>query len=140
MREIYTEIINMPHHQSETRTHMSRRDRAAQFAPFAALTGYEDAVEETARLTDGEIDLDENYLQELNGKMNKLRGKLKNYPKVKITYFVPDRLKDGGAYLTINGRIKKIDDNRREISMNDGTIIPLDSVIDIQAEESREQL
>ena len=127
----YDRIINMPHHVSEKHPHMTLSDRATQFAPFAALTGYEEAVEETARLTDGEIDLDESFILELNGKIMKIKADADKNAEVQITYFVPDERKSGGAYITKKGRVKKVDDYEREIVMADGTRIKIDSIYNI---------
>lgn len=89
---------------------MSNYDRAAQFSPFAALTGYDDAVKETARLTDSKIELDEYELQELNEKLNKIQDNLREDAEVSITYFVTDKKKSGGSYKTISGIVKRIDE------------------------------
>ncbi|SCZ81656.1 hypothetical protein [Pseudobutyrivibrio xylanivorans] len=110
-RIIYSDIIDMPHHQSKTHPHMSLYDRAAQFAPFAALTGYEDMVNEEARITDSEISIEDSVRDVISQKLNLISEAIKNgvYPSVSITYFVPDASKDGGKYITVNERIKKID-------------------------------
>ena len=129
----YDDIINLPHHQSPTRPHMSNYDRAAQFAPFAALTGYGDAVKETERLTEGRVEL---YEEEKAALDEKLRFVLQNGQQASITYFKPDRKKSGGAYLSAVGSIKKIDGLERILVMEDGTMIPLDDILDIQADLS----
>lgn len=130
----YKDIINLPHHQSKSRPHMSMADRAAQFSPFAALTGYDEAVKETARLTDRKLELSEEEKTTLNAKLSLLQEKIKAQPEVTITYFVPDGKKDGGAYMTINGRIKRIDEIDRVITLTDRTVIPLDDISDMTGE------
>lgn len=130
----YEDIINLPHHVSKTRPQMPMSDRAAQFAPFAALTGYDDAVKETGRLTDDKIELEESSLNELNAKIQLLREKLADAPEVTFTYFRPDDRKDGGAYLTITGTVKKLDDYERQIVLQDGTKLPMDDILDISGD------
>lgn len=127
----YDDIINLPHHQSPTRPHMSNYDRAAQFAPFAALTGYGDAVKETERLTAGKVEL---YEEEKAALDEKLSFVLQNGQQASITYFKSDRKKSGGAYLPAVGSIKKIDGLERILVMEDGTMIPLDDILDIQVD------
>ena len=106
----YDEIINFPHHVSKTRPQMPMSDRAAQFSPFAALTGYDSAIRETGRLTDEKIDLDEESLNALNVRYQMLTDALEERPEVRITYFKPDERKAGGAYVTTAGAVRKIDD------------------------------
>lgn len=127
----YDDIINLPHYQSATRPHMSVHDRAAQFSPFAALTGYEAAVSETARLTEGKIELDEDAKAALDEKLGFLQESARGQ-QVSITYFQPDVRKAGGAYLSVSGTIKKIDSYERVIALEDGTLIPVDDILDIQ--------
>ena len=110
MADNYNDIINLPHHVSATRPQMSMMDRAAQFSPFAALTGYDAAIKETGRLTDEKIELGEEELSILNMKFQLLMDSLDEEPEVHITYFKPDDRKAGGAYLTASGTVKKIDD------------------------------
>ena len=130
----YKDIINLPHKQSTKRPHMSLLDRAAQFAPFAALTGYDDAVKETARLTDEKIEMSEENLNVLNMKYQILVDQLDEEHEVTFTYFVPDGAKSGGAYVTKQGIVKKVDDYERLITLYDGTKIPMDDVITIDGE------
>ena len=130
----YKEIINLPHKQSTKRPHMSSLDRAAQFAPFAALTGYDDAVKETARLTDEKIELSEENLNVLNMKYQILVDRLDEEHEVTFTYFVPDGAKSGGAYVTKQGIVKKVDDYERLITLYDGTKIPMDDVLAIDGD------
>lgn len=129
----YDDIINLPHHRSKTHPHMAIIDRAAQFAPFAALTGYGDAIDETARLTDGRPDLDEQQLAELNERLLQIMAKPNAV--VRITYFIPDEKKEGGRYEQAVGVIKKIDEYRMEIRMDNDIKIPLSDVLSIDIKE-----
>ena len=123
----YEDIINLPHHVSDTHVPMPMIKRAAQFAPFAALTGYEAAVSETARLTDNMIELTDTAVDELDRRMREgMDGRMT------ITYFVPDEKKAGGSYNKISGRVKKIDMN--QIVMEDGLRIPKNCVVDVDEE------
>lgn len=131
MENKYDDIINLPHHQSATRLHMSNYDRAAQFSPFAALTGYDDAVVETARITDNKIELDEYGLDKLNEKLNVIQHSLKEEPEVSITYFVADKNKSGGCYKTLKGAVKRIYEYEQLILMKEGTKIPIEDVLEI---------
>ena len=132
MADNYNDIINLPHHVSATRPQMSMMDRAAQFSPFAALTGYDAAIKETGRLTDEKIELGEEELSILNMKFQLLMDSLDEEPEVHITYFKPDDRKAGSAYLTASGTVKKIDDFERIIFMENGTKIPMDDVLSIE--------
>ena len=116
-RAIYADIIDLPHHQSEVHKHMSLYDRAAQFAPFAALTGYDDMVEEESRLVDNKIELDGSELEILDQKLAIIAKEIDKgrSPEVSITYFVPDLLKEGGSYQTITEVIKKVDNVSRKL-------------------------
>ena len=126
----YEDIIYLSHHVSTKRPQMSLHDRAAQFAPFAALTGHEEAVKETARLTDCKIELDENEIQLLDQKLQYLESQ-EVQPVIEITYFLPDRRKNGGAYVEVQGRIKRIDRYHHCLRMEDETIIPIDDILKI---------
>ena len=128
----YDDIINLPHHVSKTRPRMSLEQRSAQFAPFSALTGYEDEIAETGRLVDEKLDLDEESKQILDEKLQSITKKIKTQPSATITYFVPDTKKDGGAYITTTGNVKKIDKYRNIIVLVDGTEIPINDIIDIE--------
>ncbi len=134
MNDKYREIINLPHHVSEKRPHMSMLDRAAQFSPFAALTGHDEALDETARLTDVFVELDEDEKQALDFKIHMLTELINEKPEVSVVYFVPDEKKDGGAYVTACGYVKKINFQTREIIMSGGEIIPADCVKEISGE------
>jgi hypothetical protein len=132
MNNRYDEIINLPHHVSTTRPQMPLSDRAAQFAPFAALTGYEPAIKETGRLTNERIELDEEALAALDRKYQLLMDTLDDTPEVTIIYFQPDERKAGGQYVSATGTVKKVDTFGRRILLQDGTRIPLDSVFDLR--------
>ena len=134
----YEDIINLPHHVSSKRPQMSMLDRAAQFSPFAALTGYDDAIHETGRLTDEKIDLSEEEKEALDRKQQFLMERLGGHPALTVTYFVPDAKKSGGAYVTKSGNLKKIDEFERWMMLMDGTKIPLDDVADIESELFRD--
>ena len=130
----YKDIINLPHHQSKRRPRMSMIDRAAQFSPFAALTGHNDAIIETARLTDRKIELDEGTKSVLNEKIQMISDYLSEMPTVTFTHFEPDIKKDGCAYLKTTGTVKKIDDFNKEIYLTDGTIILIEHIYEIESE------
>ena len=132
MNNRYDEIMGLPHHVSKTRPQMPMSDRAAQFAPFAALTGYDSAIKETGRLTDERIELDEEALTALDRKYQLLMDTLDDEPEVTITYFQPDERKAGGQYVSATGTVKKVDTFGRRILLQDGTRIPLDSVYDLR--------
>ena len=130
----YDKIMGLPHHVSKTRPQMPMSDRAAQFAPFAALTGYDAAIKETGRLTVERIELDVEALSALDMKYQLLMEALDEAPEVTITYFQPDERKAGGKYVSAVGAVKKIDDFERRITMRDGTRIPTDDVLSIDGE------
>ena len=130
----YSEIMGLPHHVSKTRPQMPMSDRAAQFAPFAALTGFDSAIKETGRLIDERIELDEEALTVLNMRYQLLMDALDEEPEVTITYFQPDERKAGGKYVSATGAVKKVDDFERRITMQDGTKIPMDDVLSIDGE------
>ncbi len=130
----YEDIINLPHHVSPRRKRMAMIDRAAQFSPFAALTGHGAAISETARLTVDKAELDECEKSIVNEKLNMLLNLQELQPRISIFYFRPDNRKQGGAYLTAEGRIERIDAETGEIIMADGTAIPVNDVRDIQGE------
>lgn len=132
MTNSYDDIIHLPHHVSKTRPQMPVSDRAAQFAPFAALSGYDAAIRETARLTDERLELDEHMKSVLSDKLQIIAERIDERPEISITYFVPDEKKDGGAYITAAGTAKKIDEYERIVLMDDGTAIPIDEIISIE--------
>lgn len=130
--DFYEDIIRLPHHVSETHPRMSIYDRAAQFSPFAALTGHGYAIRETGRLTERRIELDENSRELLDEKMLQVVSRIREHPAVAVTYFVPDGKKDGGSYVTVSGRVKKIDEYDRAVVLMDGMRIPAEEILDIQ--------
>ena len=130
----YTDILNLPHPTSKKHPRMTRTARAAQFAPFAALTGYNEAVKETARLTDEQLELDDTEKAQLNEKLQLLHQHLPRQLPITITFFIPDTKKAGGSYQTITGPVKKIQEYERRLIMTDGTIIPIDAIIGLYGE------
>ena len=134
LKSKYDEIMGLPHHVSKTRPQMPMSDRAAQFAPFAALTGYDSAIKETGRLTDERIELDAEALSALDMKYQLLMDTFDDAPEVTIAYFQPDERKAGGKYITATGAVKKVDDFERLITMQDGMKIPMDDVLSIDGE------
>ena len=134
MNRKYNEIMGLPHHVSKTRPQMPMSDRAAQFAPFAALTGYDSAIKETGRLTDNRIELDEEALTALSMKLQFLMDAIDEEPEVEITYFKPDERKSGGAYLKITGIVKKLDEYERVLVLISGQKIKLDDIMDVSGD------
>lgn len=132
MSNPYDDIIDRPHHKSTTRPHMSAHDRAAQFSPFAALTGYDSAITETARLTDAQLELDESLKAELNEKLSLIQDRLDQQPEISITYFQADKKKSGGAYITKTGHVKKIDQYEQLVVMQDATKIRIEEILEIE--------
>ena len=130
----YKDIINLPHHQSLRRPRMAMIDRAAQFSPFAALTGHNDAIIETARLTDRKIELDEGTKSIINEKIQMISDFLFEKPTITFTHFEPDIKKEGGTYLNTTGTVKKIDEFKREIILTDGRIILIEHIYDIKSD------
>ena len=128
----YDDIIDLPHHVSADRPRMPMIDRAAQFSPFAALTGYDAAIAETARLTDAKKELSEEQKEALGRQLRALRSRLKTAPQVSVTYFVPDGRKSGGAYETLSGQARKVDEYRGVLEMSDGTAIPFDDILRLE--------
>lgn len=135
-RRSYDDIIDLPHHVSKKHPPMSPLNRAAQFSPFAALTGHGDAVRETERLTDPFVEPDEDRKEQLNRRLRLIREHLDQNPECEITYFRPDEKKEGGAYVTLRGRIEKIDEYRRQILFTDGQVLPIDQIFSIRGELS----
>ena len=129
----YDEIINLPHHESTKHPRMSALNRAAQFSPFAALTGHDAAINETARLTDKRLELDEDKKEELDAQLQIIREHISLKPETAITYFVPDSKKEGGSYLQVIGAVKKLDDIEHKILMQNGTIIPINDIYEIES-------
>lgn len=130
----YDDIINLSHHESKKYPRMSNEARAAQFAPFAALTGYDDAIKETARLTSERIEINEELKVILDAKLQIIHDKVSAKPEVTVTYFVPDTKKDGGSYVTVIGKVIKIDEFSQKIILENRTEIPIPEIVDITGE------
>ena len=128
----YDDIIGLPHHVSSTRPHMPMLDRAAQFQPFRALTGYEDAVQETARYTDEKVELTEDEKALLDMELQRLSDDIASRPQVTLTCFRPDKKKSGGAYVNTTGRLKKIDDIEGALILVSGERIVIEDIIEIR--------
>lgn len=124
----YDDVINRQHPTSKKHPRMSNMNRAAQFAPFAALTGYEESIKETARLTDRKRELSEDDIEEINAKFNFIQEHINERPEVAITYFQPDERKEGGAYITVTGKVRKIDEVNRVIIFENGTEIAIEQI------------
>ena len=127
----YDDIINLPHHVSKNHRQMPMWNRAAQFAPFAALTGYDAVINETARLTDQQVELEDYDNERLNRKYAELIENISEHPVITVSYFKPDKRKGGGAYVSKTGHIKKVDTYEQQMIMEDGTSIPLAAIVDI---------
>ena len=132
--EKYNDIINLPHYQSKKRPHMSIYDRAAQFSPFAALTGHDEAIKETARLTDKKTELSETTKTILDEKFSFIMEHIYDQPEITVTYFIPDTLKSGGMYVDFTGRVKKYDYHNRILHFTDNTEIKVDDIMEIESE------
>ena len=134
MTHDYDDIINLPHHVSKRHPQMSMWNRAAQFAPFAALTGYDAAIQESGRLTDDWLGLSESGNEEMNRIMELIFSMLPEHPSVTIEYFVPDGHKDGGSYQSYTDNVKRIDEFEKCIEFTDGKKVPLDAISEIKIE------
>ena len=134
MTKAYDDIIHLPRHVSTTRPHMAVIDRAAQFSPFAALTGHGAAIKETARLTEERAELDEHMKSVLSVRLKIIADRLKEHFEIEITYFQPDAKKNGGTYVTAISTVKKIDEYERFVVMTDGSVIPIDEIISIEGQ------
>ena len=130
----YDDIINLPHHVSDKHPHMSPLDRAAQFSPFAALTGHDAAIRETARLTEERVELDENSKEMLDMRLQLIRAHLPEHPMITFTFFEPDIRKSGGFYVTVSDAVKKIDEYASKIVLNNGRTIQIEELIAIEGE------
>lgn len=128
----YDDMIHLPHHVSQRHPPMSRQDRAAQFSPFAALTGLDTALQETARLTDRRVTLDEYEQAALDAKLQKLRDSIADHPRVTVTYFVEDAFKEGGAYRTAAGTARKFAENETVLMLTDGEVIPVADILSLE--------
>ena len=130
----YEDIVNLPPHISKRHPQPSMMDRAARFAPFAAITGYEEMVLEEARITEERIDLDEGTLSILNEKLNMIQEFIDEEPEIKITYFEPDKKKSGGAYIDITGTVKRIDEYECLVIMTDGKKIRIEDIYSLESD------
>lgn len=135
MSNKYSDLLHLPYQKSKKHPHMLNSHRAAQFAPFAALTGHDMAVREVARLTADKVELDESSIDILNVKLQILKEHLPHRPMVRITYFQPDEKKSGGAYVTTEGCMKKIDEYNNIVVMMQGIQIPISEIFDIKCHE-----
>ena len=131
MKRNYDDIINLPRHVSDKHPHMSIHDRAAQFAPFAALTGHSEAVSETARYVDEKIDLGEDAIKEIQDALNYIQERISQSPQVTITYFVADGRKRGGRYVTETTTVKLINDLEQTVHLNSGVTVKYDNIYEI---------
>ena len=131
----YDDIINLPHHVSKNRKRMSNYDRAAQFSPFAALKGYDDEIDETARVTDEKQELEGERVTDLNEKLLLLKNSARSHPLVKVVYFVKDDKKLGGAYLTTEARLKKLSEYERKLTLDNNITIHFDDVYSIELKD-----
>lgn len=128
----YDDIINLPHHVSKKYPQMSIEARSAQFAPYAALTGYSDVIKETGRITNEKIELDEEIKKIIDIKLHKIKETIKKTPYVFIQYFVEDKRKQGGEYVSIQGNVKKIDEYSQKIVFEEGTEVAIDDILEIE--------
>lgn len=124
MNNPYADIIDLPHHVSKKHPQMAMEKRAAQFSPFAAVSGHDEAIHETARLTDEQLELSEDEIALIDEMLQRLREHIKEQPEVTVTYFQPDEKKNGGAYVTLIGSAKKIDEFKQVLILQEGTSIP----------------
>lgn len=132
-RKVYGDIIDREHYVDPNHPQMSRLNRAAQFSPFAALTGYEDLIDESARLTDGRVELDESKKDEIARRINVLL-QMENAPVAGIRYFVQDSKKSGGSYETVTGKVKKYDALARAVILNSDVVVFIDDITDVKAD------
>lgn len=130
----YDDIIHLSHPTSKNRPRMSIHDRAAQLSPFAALSGHAAAIAETARLTDRKLELDEDTKAELDRRQAILLEHISERPEITVTWFRPDERKEGGAYITTTGRLKKLDEAERILILTDDTRIPLEAVVSLESD------
>lgn len=132
----YDDLLDLPHPVSHRHAHMSAHDRAAQFSPFAALTGHSAAMEETARLTDPKLELNEMQLEELNAALQSVQARIRERPAVQITYFVPDARKSGGEYTSVHAHIRHIDESAQALILSDDSRIPLDDILSLRLSDT----
>ena len=131
MTHRYVDILGLPRPVSKNHAPMPLTERAAQFSPFAALTGYGDAVAETARLTQERIELDESRKLQIGAVLSRAQERIREQPEAVLVYFVQDALKEGGSYVTVLGRIRKIDPLSQTLSLTDGTRIPMEDLVEL---------
>lgn len=130
----YEDIINLPPHISAKHPQPTMEERAARFSPFAAITGYEEMVLEEARVTEKRIELSDDTKQRLNEKLTMISDFIDDRPTLKFTYFVPDKKKDGGAYIDIIGIVKRMDEYEKQVILTNGTIISINDIYDIDGD------
>lgn len=130
----YEDIIGLPHHVSQERRPMGRRERAAQFSPFAALTGYDAVIAESRRLTKSRIELAEDSRAELDLKLSRLMRHIEEQPEISIEYFLPDALKEGGEYVKLSSAVRRIDCNERCMLLCCGKKIPMEDIVSMEGE------
>lgn len=140
MNKSYQDIIDLPYQKSTRHPHMARIDRAAQFAPFAALTGHKEVIKETARITEEKRILDDNKKFILNNNLKAIISKIDQQPLIKVVYFQEDKTKQGGQYLTIINQIKKVDEYNRVIILVNSSRIKIDDIYEIELSDQREEL
>ena len=128
MIDEYDDIINLEYRKSDQYPHMSLRDRAAQFAPFSALTGYDDVVDEVGRATESRRELDEYEIRIINGELQYINDNIDDKPFITVVYFVLDKKKSGGAYRTVRDRVERIDEYDKTIILASGEIVPIDDI------------
>ena len=130
----YEDIVDLPRPQPRGRAPMSRLDRAAQFSPFAALTGYEETIEETARLTEAPVELDAGSVGELDAALRTIQESVHSQPEVTVHYFIPDSWKQGGSYETVRGRVRRLDPIAQQMQFTDGQILSFSRIFKIEVE------
>lgn len=131
----YQDIIHLPYRKSPRHPQMTNEQRAAQFAPFAALTGHEAAIKEVARFTDSKVELDETRIEAIHAALHKVSLTIKNAPLVSVTYFKPDDKKGGGAYVTVQERVRKIDAYHQHLVFESGAFIPITDIFTMECLE-----
>ena len=134
----YDDIINLPHHVSKKHPRMSLEARAAQFAPFAALTGYDEVIRETARFTNKRIEINEEIKAILDEKLLFIKEQIKTRPNISVTYFVPDSKKEGGRYVSLTGKVIKIDEYKQHIILENKIEIPISEIVEITGDILKE--
>jgi hypothetical protein len=139
MKKNYDDIINLPHHVSDHHPRMSRSDRAGQFSPFAALTGYEQAVEETARRVDRKLEIDDYRAEQINEGLNYIKDNIRSMPLMDMTYFVRDQHKDGGSYLSGTLKVVRIDEYQHQIVDSSGLKIDFEDIYELNPHQDKEK-